>query len=97
MADYTGIAILISAATGALGGVTGAGVAIYGIIRQGRLDRRQQRLEDAGVDRDKTLAIIKTTVDGLGEQREAMAMRAGTAEGTAAGIAQERANPQSSV
>lgn len=41
--------------------------------------------------RDAKLEAIKLQVDGLGEKREAMALRAGQAEGRATGVAEERA------
>ena len=47
-----------------------------------------------GGRRDKKLSTIQATVDGLGDKRVTMAMRAGTAEGHAQGVADERADPQ---
>lgn len=38
---------------------------------------------------------IQRTVDGLGDKRVAMGVRAGIAEGHALGVADERADPQS--
>lgn len=85
--NYIGIATLISS-------VTAAGSAVWAIVRQGRMDSEARKAR-AGIA--ATVAVIKSTVDGLGSEREAMALRAGTAEGHAAGVADERAAPQSPV
>ncbi len=79
--DLPGIAIVI-------GAIAAAVPVIGGFVLQVLTYRRQAA-------RDAQVAAIKSQVDGLGETREAMALRAGTAEGHAQGVADERRDPQS--
>lgn len=83
MTDYVGIALVITSLTGAVGGVTGAIVALVGLKR--------------GAARDLKLVSIEKHVNDLSDKREAMGVRVGTAEGHASGMIEgadkERANP----
>lgn len=72
---------------GVIIGAMAAAVPIVGGFVLQCLTYRRQAKRDAVVD------IIKTSVDGLGDKRAKMALRAGTAEGHAAGVADERAEP----
>lgn len=78
--DLQGVGIVI-------GAVAAAVPVVGGFVLQVLTYRRQAK-------RDQDVSAIKAGVDGLGEKREAMALRAGNAEGHAKGVADERRDPQ---
>lgn len=77
--DYIGLAALVTSAS------TAAGV-LYQIWRQSRADRRQERMEAAGLVRDKKTDTILTHVNGMNDRIEQLAYKSGGDD--------ERANPR---
>lgn len=81
--NWQGIGIVI--------GAVAAAIPVVGGFVLNCLTYRRQAKRDAKID------AIDHKVDGLGDHREALALRAGTAEGHAKGVKDERADPQSPV
>lgn len=78
----------------AVGAIAAAVPIVGGFVLQvlDRIDKKHRELD--AQRREQKIDQIGKNVDGLTEHAVAMALRTGTAEGHAKGVADERANPQ---